>query len=56
MEEQIKHAWLTFYVVVTGFVAWTAALAWMNGKKIFWDFDKFPDEHESEKAAEQPKS
>lgn len=55
MEDQIQHARLMFYWVVAIFAGWTAALAWMmNAKRIFWDFDKYPDEsgadpHEAKK-------
>lgn len=56
MEDQIQHARLMFYLVVTLFAGWTAAVAWMNGKRIFWDYDKFPDEHEAGKGSDAPKT
>ena len=42
----ISEAWNHFYLVVFLYVGWTIALGWMGGKKVFLDYDSFPDESE----------
>jgi hypothetical protein len=40
----MSDAWNHFYLVVSLFIAWTIALAYMGGKKVFWDYEAHPED------------
>jgi hypothetical protein len=44
MSEIPRDAWNHFMLVVCLFASWTAALSYMGGKSILWDYEAFKDE------------
>ena len=48
--DTLRYAWNMFYLTVIIFAGWTAAVACMNGKKILWDYDSYPDERAGQDA------